>query len=75
MSTSSHGPYDYMSQHQQNYTSLNPLNSANVKKTAPNMTAETSLTFSNNTNSKMPAKMASTDAAYESFMKEIGKLL
>lgn len=56
----SNRPYDYMSQQQQKYSTLNPLSSSNNKAQA----------LSNTTGSTK-----STDAAYEDFMKEVSELI
>ncbi len=71
-----HQPYDYMSQQQQTYANLNPLmgtNGASGGGGGNNNYMRKS--DGNNPTQSMPPKLASTDAAYESFMKEIGKLL
>ena len=67
-----HQPYDYMSQQQQTYANLNPLMSTNAGGVNNNYMRKSD---GNNPIQSMPPKLASTDAAYESFMKEIGKLL
>jgi hypothetical protein len=59
-------PYDYMSHHQQSYTSSNPLNNNNKKSQSGDSGGDVI--------TKQPSKLDSTDA-YDSFMKEIGKLL
>ena len=71
-----HQPYDYMSQQQQTYSNLNPLMSSGgsrPKTTGDNYGLEQPK--STTTTTTTTTKLASTDAAYESFMKEIGKLL
>ncbi len=68
-----HQPYDYMSQQQQTYSNMNPLMSGGggrPKTTGDNYGLEQTKPTTTTT-----TKLASTDAAYESFMKEIGKLL
>jgi hypothetical protein len=67
-----HQPYDYMSQQQQTYSNMNPLMSGGgrPKTTGDNYGLEQTKPTATTT-----TKLASTDAAYESFMKEIGKLL
>ena len=72
-----HQPYDYMSQQQQTYAHLNPLmtSSNSASSTNNNLNAQYRKSDGNSGVQQMPAKLASTDAAYESFMKEIGKLL
>ena len=67
-----HQPYDYMSQQQQTYANLNPLMATNAGGGNNNYMRNSD---GNNPIQSMPPKLASTDAAYESFMKEIGKLL
>lgn len=60
----SRAPYDYMSHQQQQYASFNPLQSKASAATSANVG-----------NKPSGGKLASTDAAYDSFMKEIEKLL
>lgn len=60
----SRAPYDYMSQQQQQYASFNPLQSKASAASSANAGTKPS-----------GGKLASTDAAYDSFMKEIEKLL
>ena len=62
-----------MSQQQQTYANLNPLMATNAGSGGGN---NNFMRKSDGTNpiQSMPPKLASTDAAYESFMKEIGKL-
>ena len=67
-----HQPYDYMSQQQQTYANLNPLMATNAGGGNNNYMRKSD---GNNPIQSLPPKLASTDAAYESFMKEIGKLL
>ena len=66
-----HQPYDYMSQQQQTYSNMNPLmgGGSRPKTTCDNYGLEQTKPTTTTT------KLASTDAVYESFMKEIGKLL
>ena len=63
-------PYDYMSQQQQSYAHMNPLmvSNSNARKSDIQQQPQARQQPSN-------TKLASTDSAYESFMKEIGKLL
>ncbi len=62
-------PYDYMSQRQQHYSAYNPVrNQHEYHSTTVNMNNQT-LKAQNN------KQAGSTDAAYESFMKEIHDLL
>lgn len=67
-----HQPYDYMSQQQQTYSNMNPLMSGSSSSTARPKTSDN---YGLEQQKPTTTKLASTDAAYESFMKEIGKLL
>lgn len=76
------GPYNYMLQHQQQYATLNPLttyrnSSAMVSSSLSNVHQhpETTAHPQPIINSTTPTAKRIDDAAYASFMKEIGKLL
>lgn len=68
-------PFNFMSHQQQQYASLNPLNFGTATSIKSSFASNSSPAKQSNVNSTNNKKIESTDAAYESFMKEIGKLL